>query len=923
MSFTRYVDLGLVPGTSYTYTVRMRDKNGNTTARSTSLSAVTRISSAPTGEFAYGPAGISNSAITMTAEKLSSPSGLVEYRFTRNDAVNSGWQASPSWTDTNVIANADYTYTVQARDGRGNVGTASALRPATAKDMAPPKLPVPVAQWEMQPYATIDNKVSMTASAPADGSSGVQYQFTCVSGGERLVTFATVTVLADLPSYSISGRVTDLLGAGISGATVYVSNQPDASANPGFTATTDTSGNYSRTVPEGIWYVAAGSANHNTSPDQLVAVTGANVPNTNFTLVGNVEMSGQVTRKSDGAPISGATVYFSRSTNPSGNPVHTATTNGSGNYAHSVQDGTWYVAAIATGFFASQEQEATVAGANVTGINFQLTSDVRDIPSTSNLIFGAVTDSLPASGPAGSWPTLYPAGQTMTPEGSPTMEMIDGVKWVRGYYDRGDGFDKGYYGSAISCNGASIVVVVKPARNSQGTSWTSCVDVFYDRLLLGVRNSTGRVDVRRNGSFNQSAAAIPDGQKTVLSLVVQPDGTFKVWANGTEIMNIANTSAMTSLVPGVAGGYANHINVGRNDPDGWTTFNGNIGDVFLYDIALSDAERLQLEGDLYAKFGIGTTGNYTVTATAGEGGTISPSGSVMVAPGANQAFTITPQADYAIEDVKVDGVSVGAVADHTFNSVAANHTISATFTQATHTITASAGPNGTIEPSGPVALDYTTEQIFTIIPAVGYAIEDVLVDSESVGAIDTCSFVHVSTDHTIHADFRAIPFPHTITASAGPNGTISPNGAALVSDGANQSITMTADEGYAINDVLVDGVSVGPLGDFNFIDVTSDHTISVTFKSVLPVTDVTYTITASACAGGSISPSGSVIVIEGASQTFLIMPEADYEIDDVIVDDVSVGAVESYTFDDVTDDHTISVTFTEKEVNTVPVWIVR
>ena len=55
------------------------------------------------------------------------------------------------------------------------------------------------------------------------------------------------------------------------------------------------------------------------------------------------------------------------------------------------------------------------------------------------------------------------------------------------------------------------------------------------------------------------------------------------------------TSPMTLLVPGVAGSYATSITVGRNAPDAWTTFNGDIGDVFVYKTALLDDERQHLE----------------------------------------------------------------------------------------------------------------------------------------------------------------------------------------------------------------------------------------------------------------------------------------------------------------------------------------
>ncbi|MGI6403399.1 MAG: InlB B-repeat-containing protein [Oscillospiraceae bacterium] len=72
---------------------------------------------------------------------------------------------------------------------------------------------------------------------------------------------------------------------------------------------------------------------------------------------------------------------------------------------------------------------------------------------------------------------------------------------------------------------------------------------------------------------------------------------------------------------------------------------------------------------------------------------------------------------------------------------------------------------------------------------------------------------------------------------------------------------------------------------------------------------ITYTITATAGAGGSISPSGGVTVNSGDSRTFTITPNSNYSIADVKVDDVSQGKITSYTFDNVTADHTISVTF--------------
>lgn len=77
--------------------------------------------------------------------------------------------------------------------------------------------------------------------------------------------------------------------------------------------------------------------------------------------------------------------------------------------------------------------------------------------------------------------------------------------------------------------------------------------------------------------------------------------------------------------------------------------------------------------------GGGGTTRYTITAEAGDGGSISPSGRVSVTAGANRTFTITADDGYEIADVIVDDESVGAVSSYTFKNVRANHTIKVIF----------------------------------------------------------------------------------------------------------------------------------------------------------------------------------------------------------------------------------------------------
>lgn len=149
----------------------------------------------------------------------------------------------------------------------------------------------------------------------------------------------------------------------------------------------------------------------------------------------------------------------------------------------------------------------------------------------------------------------------------------------------------------------------------------------------------------------------------------------------------------------------------------------------------------------------------------------------------------------------------------------------------------------------------------------------------------------------------------TITATAGMNGSIDPVGAVQVNKGDDQTFTIKPDKGYDIEDVAVNGVSVGAVDSYTFYNVQAPQAIYASFKPTAPNT---FTITTSAGANGTISPSGTVTVTEGDNKTFTISADSGYKIKDVLVDGVSVGAKESYTFENVTANHTISATFERK-----------
>src|SRR5207247_1286323 len=111
---------------------------------------------------------------------------------------------------------------------------------------------------------------------------------------------------------------------------------------------------------------------------------------------------------------------------------------------------------------------------------------------------------------------------------------------------------------------------------------------------------------------------------------------------------------------------------------------------------------------------------YTIAASAGSGGSISPSGNVAVTCGTDRKLDITPDGCHTIKDVKVDGISVGTPSSYTFLSVHASHTIDATFEDAVPPTIQVISPNGgeNVLVGSSIKLEWTASDNCCPIPAV-------------------------------------------------------------------------------------------------------------------------------------------------------------------------------------------------------------
>jgi hypothetical protein len=287
-------------------------------------------------------------------------------------------------------------------------------------------------------------------------------------------------------------------------------------------------------------------------------------------------------------------------------------TAGGGNYTLSVPPGTYTVRAAKVSSGLKGSTTVAVSSSPTTASDIVLAVDPNWDP---NIIWNVNVDDLPADGSAiASWPARNPIGSVFPKVGSPTVVASGGVKWEQNLYATGDGFVIGSSAVPIPLNGGfSVVSIIQPVQNGISDAWNALVNIFHTKMVIGVRNNSGQVQVFRQGVGMTTPNAIPDGQKTVLSWVVQSSGAYKIYANGVLFYeDTTTTSDMTQIVPGAAT-HEQQMTFGRGyTGDGWPMENANIGDTAVYNKALTDAERIALEASLAAKFGLATTVTGTV-----------------------------------------------------------------------------------------------------------------------------------------------------------------------------------------------------------------------------------------------------------------------------------------------------------------------
>ena len=297
-------------------------------------------------------------------------------------------------------------------------------------------------------------------------------------------------------------------------------------------------------------------------------------------------------------------------------------------------------------------------------------------------------------------------GAYQTPEGNYKIAVKIGEDW---YYSDVFAID---YGSSSVTNVFTTqpsFQIVTPDDNGN-VSFTLNENYTYLDVQLVKENGTADDSFATNHAgvhFTNVGYAYTATEYKGDGAYQTPDGNYKIavkigedWYYSDVFAIKYTTSNTYNVVYGIGEGQGSgssesvdegtEITLASYETIGMVAPNGQIFDYWSIRIGTAQStetarkqpnEKITINADTYiiAIWKDAPITNYTINATAGANGTISPSGEVTVAEGENKTFTITANSGYHIKDVKVNGSSVGAVSTYTFTDVATNATITVEF----------------------------------------------------------------------------------------------------------------------------------------------------------------------------------------------------------------------------------------------------
>ena len=305
---------------------------------------------------------------------------------------------------------------------------------------------------------------------------------------------------------------------------------------------------------------------------------------------------------------------------------------------------------------------------------------------------------------------------------------------------------------------------------------------------------------------------------------------------------------------------------------------------------------------------------YSVTPNAGANGTLNPSTAQTVNYGSSLTLTAAPGTGYTVNSWSLDGTVVqSGGTTYTLTNITANHSVNVTFTLLTYSVTPNAGANGTVSPSTAQTVNYGSSLTLTATPGTGYTVNSWSLDGTVVQSGGTTyTLTNITANHSVNVTFTLLTY--SVTPNAGANGTLNPSTAQTVNYGSSLTFTAAPGTGYTVSSWSLDGTVVQSGGTtYTLTNITANHTVNVTFTLLI------YSVTPSAGANGTVSPSTAQTVNYGSSLTLTAAPGTGYTVNSWSLDGtvVQTGGT-TYTLTNIIANHSVQVTFAAQTFTVTP-----
>ena len=283
------------------------------------------------------------------------------------------------------------------------------------------------------------------------------------------------------------------------------------------------------------------------------------------------------------------------------------------------------------------------------------------------------------------------------------------------------------------------------------------------------------------------------------------------------------------------------------------------------------------------------------------GGTVSPTYE-SVEHGGSITLTATPDAGYEVDEWGVNtGDKQTGGTTLAISNVTAARNIHVTFKKIQYAVTATAGTGGTVSPTAQT-VEHGESLTLTASPDTGYEVDEWTEDGATLQTGgNTLAISNVTAARNIAVTFKKIQY--AVTATAGAGGAVSPTSES-VEHGDPITLTASPDTGYEVDEWTGDGISPQTGGnELTLTNITAARNITVTFKKIQ------YTVTATAGAGGTVSPTSDTVMHDGFV-TLTATPDKGYLIDQWVEGGVTLQTGgDTLTLNDIKTSRYINVSF--------------